>query len=136
MILIDDDSDELELMQEAIEEFYGPVNCTGYRDPEEALKTILSDIQNPPDVIFIDINMPKLTGDMCLQVLRKELALDKVVIAMLSTHMETENIHFLMGKGADFAFRKPAEVQGYRQIVLKVMPYDKTMSSDNPGSFF
>ena len=136
VILIDDDADEIDLMREAIVQFYGPVECFCFNDPEEALKSILTGIANPPDVIFIDINMPKLTGDMCLQVLRKELRLETVVIAMMSTTMEPENTLFLIRKGADFAFKKPYETEGYRQVVSTVLSFDKSSCPDKPGSFF
>ncbi|MGC3947816.1 MAG: response regulator [Chryseolinea sp.] len=136
VILIDDDPDELELMQQAITDNYQPVDCLAYSDPEEALKAILSNTSTPPDVIFIDINMPKLTGDMCLQVIRKELALNSVVVAMHSTSMDSENQVFLMRRGADFAFQKPYKVEEYRQVVLQVLNFSKPRSSYTPGSFF
>ncbi|MEJ1237983.1 response regulator [Chryseolinea sp. T2] len=136
VILIDDDPDELELMQQAINDYYGPVQCAAYSDPEEALKAILSNTDAPPDAVFIDINMPKLTGDMCLQVLRKELSLNNVVIAMISTYMDSENQVFLVRNGADFAFKKPYKIEEYRQVVLQVLHFDKSRNPDTPGSFF
>ena len=136
VILIDDDPDELELMEQAIRDYYGPVNCSAYSDPEEALKAILSNTDTPPDVVFIDINMPKLTGDMCLQVLRKELSLNNVVIAMISTYMDSENQVFLVRNGADFAFKKPYKIEDYRQVILQVLHFDKSKSPGTPGSFF
>ena len=136
VILIDDDPDELELMQSAISQFCEHAQCSTFLDPEEALKAILSNINTPPDVVFIDINMPKLTGDMCLQILRKELALDKVVIAMVSTSMQPDNERFLLSMGADFAFKKPYKIEEYRQSVLKVLNFEKDESSRIPGSFF
>jgi CheY-like chemotaxis protein len=135
VVLIDDDVDELALIREAIDLYYGPVECLTYIDPEEALKAILMSIETRPDVIFIDINMPKLTGDMCLEVLRNELRLDDVVIAILSTVMEPENILFFLRKGADFAFKKPYQAEGYRQVVLTVLSFGKTSCPDKPGSF-
>lgn len=136
IFLIDDDSDDLELLRDAIAAFYGQTNCASFVDPDAALKSILSNIETPPDIVFIDINMPKLTGDMCLQILRKELALDQVVIVMISTSMDSENQVFLLRQGADFAFKKPYKIEEYRQVVLQVLHYDKSRSPDSPGSFF
>ena len=136
VILIDDDPDELELMRHAIDQYYGPTDCSTYLDPEEALKAVLSNISAPPDVVFIDINMPKLTGDMCLQILRNEASLDSVVIALVSTSMEPHNEEFFLRMGADFAYKKPYKLEEYRQSVLKVLTFDKTMSPRKPGSFF
>jgi CheY-like chemotaxis protein len=136
VVLIDDDADELDLLREAIDRFYGPVECLSFEDPEAALKSIMEHIESPPDVIFIDINMPKLTGDMCLQVIRTELRLETVIIAIMSTTMEPENTLFLIRKGADFAFKKPYETEGYRQVVSKVLSFNKSTCPDKPGSFF
>lgn len=135
IILIDDDTDELDLMRLAIDQYYGPVACFSFEDPEEALKVILADIQNPPDVIFLDINMPKLTGDMCLQVLRNELGLQGVVIAIMSTTMEPENTLFLIRKGADFALKKPYAVEGYRKVISTVLSFEKKTCPDKPDLF-
>lgn len=71
----------------------------------------------PPSFIFLDINMPALTGDVCLSVIRSCPEFDHVPIAIISTSMSCEDSKKYLSLGANFALAKPFRLQGYYDIL-------------------
>lgn len=65
--LIDDDEDELEIFMEALSKLHVHCKCTYAQSAEQALE-ILNYLK--PDVIFVDINMPKIDGFECVRRIR------------------------------------------------------------------
>ena len=61
-----------------------------------------------PDVVFIDINMPGLTGDKCLRAIGNSKLYDNVYIAMYSTLMPEGASDALKRLGSNITFEKPA----------------------------
>lgn len=60
-----------------------------------------------PDYVFIDINMPGITGDMIINVLRrleKQKEFDKIIITLYSTSMPHTVAEALKIDGANFVF--------------------------------
>ncbi|MBA3683423.1 MAG: response regulator [Bacteroidetes bacterium] len=78
-ILVDDDSDELEIFNVAIEAINYKVQFDGFTDFDLALKSIYA---KQPDYIFLDNKMGAMSGIDCLKKLKsiEELAHIPVVI--------------------------------------------------------
>ena len=67
--LIDDEIHCTETLQEKLKLFCPTVEITGiFNDPQQALETLKL---QPPDVIFLDVEMPRLNGFGLLEKLRK-----------------------------------------------------------------
>src|SRR4030042_6518259 len=82
-ILIVDDEPHIEaLLEQTLEEFEDEgVEILTAKDGQEGFETIEAE---QPDLVFLDIQMPKMSGfDVCQKV-KKELQLDKVYIVMLT----------------------------------------------------
>lgn len=118
VILIDDDPEDVDIMKEAIEAVDSSLLCLSFLYPEEALRVLLSrELDVLPDYVFIDINMPGITGDKCLKALRKEKEFDDIVITLYSTSMPDPVAEALKVAGADFVFEKPVRIKGYVEIL-------------------
>lgn len=122
IILIDDDPDDLEMIKQAISAVDAGIVCISFIYPDEALRVLLTrELVVIPDLIFIDINMPGLTGDKCLRAIRKDRSFDRVFIAMYSTSMPDTVSEALRNLGANFAFEKPVRMARYSQIVGEIV---------------
>ena len=119
-ILIDDDRDDLEFLQEAIKEVDKSLVCIPYVYCDEAIRDIATESKFIPNYIFIDINMPKISGDECLRLLRKNPNFDKVTITMFSTSMPNNVSQVLKTSGADFTFEKPHRLEAYHTILKRI----------------
>jgi CheY-like chemotaxis protein len=120
IVIIDDDPEDIEILQEAIAGVDKSAACFGYSDPEEAIDNLLNDLIVLPTHIFLDINMPKLTGDRCLKEIRQHPAFNDAVFIILSTGMLREDCEKFKKMGADFTFAKPLSMQDYKKMLQQI----------------
>jgi CheY-like chemotaxis protein len=60
-----------------------------------------------PDVIFLDLNMPLMIGEECLADIRSEHRFASIPIVIYSTYMDRLKVEYLFEKGADRYLQKP-----------------------------
>lgn len=130
IILIDDDQDDLEIMREVIQFVQPGFTCISFIFPEEAVAMLCHKKMLIPDFIFIDMNMPVLTGDKCLQAIRKEKNFDNTIITMFSTSMPGSVAAKLLQQGANFALQKPSNISSYHQIVKSITLHEHKMADE------
>jgi DNA-binding NtrC family response regulator len=121
VVLIDDDPDDLDLMKEAISMVDPRLECVSYVYPEEAMRALLTRQDVIPGYIFIDINMPRMSGDKCLEALRKQSHFDPVVISLYSTSMPPAVTEALKIAGASHTFEKPVRMSTYVDILKRIV---------------
>ena len=110
--LADDDIDDQMLFVEALSEINSSIQCTLAKNGEEAL-LILRNYPGPlPDFIFLDLNMPRMSGIKCLAELKKIDSLKTVPIIIYSTSSQKEYIEESMKLGARNFFVKPSNFKG------------------------
>ncbi len=82
--------------------------------------------QNPetlPDVIFLDLNMPRKTGFECLTEIKENELLSAISVVIFSTsypknvHFEENMIHILNKIGAQDFIRKPHDFQQLKLFI-------------------
>ncbi|MGC1243682.1 MAG: response regulator [Chryseosolibacter sp.] len=122
VVIIDDDQDDLDIMKQAIISVDPAFLCVSFIYPEEALRVLLSkEFVVMPDFIFIDINMPGITGDKCLVALRNHREFDDIAISLYSTSMPEAVAEALKSAGADFVFEKPVRLKAYADILSDIL---------------
>lgn len=91
-LLADDDIDDQEFFLEALREIDQNINCVVANDGLQALEMITKDATFVPDFIFLDQNMPRMSGLQCLRELRKidRLADAKIVMYSTSVHVQKD----------------------------------------------
>ena len=90
IFLIDDDEDDGYIFNIALSSLPHNFELLYYQDSEQALATLSDTTFSPPDILFIDWNMPKLNGNDCLQSIRKlpGYATIPIIICSTSNHSE------------------------------------------------
>ncbi len=71
ILLIDDDTEDQEIFLDAIKEVDPRLHCTTANDAEAALKQLNEEIVLRPDILFIDLNMPKINGKQLLKEIKE-----------------------------------------------------------------
>src|SRR5688572_30884496 len=66
ILYIDDDADDREIFMEAVKTISPEIVCYEACDGVEGLVTLHS-LVIPPDVIFLDVNMPRMNGKQSLR---------------------------------------------------------------------
>jgi DNA-binding response OmpR family regulator len=92
VLLIDDDRDDAEIFSDALAEAEITSELDYFDDGAKAMETLLNKA-TLPDIIFLDINMPSVSGWECLREIKKLAALQHIPIVMYSTsNLQSEGI--------------------------------------------
>jgi CheY-like chemotaxis protein len=118
-LLIDDDADDSELFREALEEIDQSISLHCAENGEEALK-LLNDVDKP-NIIFLDINMPRMNGWECLKKLKSNNAYKDIPVIMYSTSSHQREVDIAIDLGALSFFTKPHSYSELKKMVKGVI---------------
>lgn len=88
--IVDDDEDDQFLFEEAFKQLIPPVAVKLLSDGEELLPA-LSNSETLPDLILLDLNMPRLNGFEAIKWLRSQRSYQTLPIVVLSTSSSLED---------------------------------------------
>ncbi|MES1160042.1 MAG: response regulator [Bacteroidota bacterium] len=120
VLLIDDDEDDQELFLMAIKEIASTVECTALSSAQTAL-TQLETHALTTDLIFLDLNMPIMTGQQFLSELKKKEALSKIPVIILSTSSNTATINETKELGAKKFITKPSNYKELKSVLYGIL---------------
>jgi CheY-like chemotaxis protein len=119
--LIDDDSDDRELFSEALAAV-GPGFFFSYaEDAEEGLKILKDTTKAIPDVIFLDINLPLMSGWQCLTQLKRDVSLRDIPVIMYSTSTHQRDKEIAKDLGAVCLISKPHDYQDMIKLLQVIV---------------
>lgn len=106
ILLADDDADDCLLFLNALEEINIATNFIAVQDGEQLMKYLeTADIL--PDIIYLDMNMPRKNGAVCLAEIKSDNRLKDIPVVIISTSLEPGLIEYLFLNGAHYFIRKP-----------------------------
>jgi CheY-like chemotaxis protein len=105
-LLVDDDEDDKEIFLLALAEANPSIECLIASDGLEAL-SMLKEGSLIPDYIFLDLNMPLMSGKECLAEIRKLPHLVHVPVIIFSTSSSQKDIQDTQALGASSFITKP-----------------------------
>jgi CheY-like chemotaxis protein len=120
VLLIDDDEDDQELFLLAMKEIAASVECITLDNARSAL-TQLENRALIADVIFLDLNMPVMTGQQFLSELNKREALSRIPVIILSTSSNNETIDQARALGAKKFITKPSNFTELKNILHRIL---------------
>jgi len=85
-----------------------------------------------PDIIILDVNMPVMTGEECLQHLRTNDHTKDIAVVMLTTESEKQLVVRLLQLGVQQFIIKPFEKQEFIEKVGGVLSKIETQESGGP----
>lgn len=107
LFLVDDDPDDKDIFQEALKVVDDTIVCYTATDGKDAL-TKLHDALLLPDVLFLDLNMPVMSGKDCLRQLKSDKILKDIPVIVYSTSSaEKEKDNCLKLGAANYICKPP-----------------------------
>ena len=99
-LLVDDDGDDRSLFYEALQSIDPKFICFMAEDGRQALNLLAENTGNLPNVIFLDINMPVISGWQCLKSLKTEPLYKNIPVIMYSTSSHQRDMEIAIELGA------------------------------------
>ncbi|RYY88485.1 MAG: response regulator [Chitinophagaceae bacterium] len=121
ILLVDDDPDDAFLLEKALAELPLPIKFHSIEDSDEALAAVTL---HKPDLIFMDMNMPKRNGLECLQALQAEPALRAIPVILYSSSEQANLVESAYAQGATLFFRKPSTFLGMVSALTAIVEMD------------
>ena len=117
ILLADDDLDDCIFFREAVEELLMTTQLSTLHDGEQLMEHLNNSINELPDVLFLDLNMPRKNGFECLSEIKLSQRLQGIPVIIFSTSFEQEVVNMLFINGAQYFIRKPSEFSQFKKII-------------------
>lgn len=106
LFMAEDDLEDQQIFKEAIASIEGNLKITMFSNGIDLLQSLRTS-SNTPNVIFLDLFMPKLNGEQTLEKIRAMKHLDNTPVVIFSNEYNIDRISDLFEKGANRYLHKP-----------------------------
>ncbi len=122
ILLADDDRDDCMFFKDAVTVFIPPANFTAVHDGEQLMQRLTNETYKLPDVLFLDLNMPRKNGFECLTEIKQHKKLKTLPVVIFSTSNIDDQMNILFKTGADVYIRKPRNFDQLVQVINHALP--------------
>ena len=127
ILLVEDNEDDAVIIQEVFSDMRLATLINVVRDGEEALAYLQRNgkykVVRMPDIVLLDINMPKKNGFEVLEAIKKDPRLHSLPVIMLTTSHREEDIVRSYAKGACSYIHKLVDLDQFKHLILQFEHY-------------
>ena len=120
LLLADDDPDDRMFFGEALNELPVHASLKTVQDGQELME-LLKNPDETPDMLFLDLNMPRKTGYQCLSEIRSHEKLKQLPVVIFSTSLNADVLNLLYKEGANHYIRKPGDFTKLKAVILEAL---------------
>ena len=123
ILLADDDTDDCFFFDKALKEIPIATHLTTVHDGEQLMNYLFENFEHLPNVLFLDLSMPRKTGFECLIDIKENKKLKDLPVIMFSTsfprdiNYEQGLIDLLYQIGAQEYIRKPSDFAKLKEVI-------------------
>lgn len=134
VVVIEDNAPDVVLIGEALSDSPAPFEIVHFQDGEEAIAGLTAAVagNRRPDLIVLDLNMPKVNGLEVLQRIKQESSLSDVPVLVLTSSSAPEEREEAERLGVDKYLRKPFDLYEFLDqvggILKELMPSARAKS--------
>ncbi|MEO7306171.1 MAG: response regulator [Ferruginibacter sp.] len=122
ILLADDDIDDCNFFKDALEALPITTQLHIVHGGEELMDHLNKNTEQLPNVLFLDINMPRKNGFECLSEIKSNEKMKDLPVVMFSTSGEQDKINILFKTGADVYICKPSNFVQLVQVIHHALP--------------
>ncbi len=120
-LLADDDYDDAELFHEALTTIDPQISFRHVENGEAVLNFLTNESTGKPDIIFLDLNMPAMSGWQCLAKLKNNAKLKEIPVVMYSTSSNLREKEIAMDLGAVGFVTKPTDFSALIDVLHTII---------------
>lgn len=121
LLLADDDDDDCQFFKEAIEVLPFKSTLKIVNDGEQLMELLSAEGANLPDILFLDLNMPRKSGYECLSEIKSIDKLKNLPVVVYSTSIGNDILNLLNDVGANFYIQKPGDFADLKTLILEAI---------------
>jgi CheY-like chemotaxis protein len=119
--LADDDADDRLFFTDAFDELKINTKVSTFNDGVDLMNHLNDPDVILPNVLFLDLNMPKKNGLECLLEIKKNEKFNDIAIAIYSTSSTEEHIEETFVNGANIYIKKPNDFETLKKTLSEVV---------------
>lgn len=129
ILIANDDEDTRFLMQEALREVRSAIRSEFVENGEQVLDYLYRRGEyagsnwDRPDLILLDLNMPRLDGREALTLIRSDPDLQQIPVVILTTSHRSGDILLCYRLGANSFISKPVTFEGLVEVMKTLCQY-------------
>lgn len=121
ILLVDDDVEDREIFVSAIGEVAANIHCYTATAGFDALRLLQEDGFVIPELIFLDLNMPRMDGRQFLMERNKIVKLQSIPVIIYSTTKRTKDIDDTQELGAMDFLTKPVQYTEICKAITRII---------------
>lgn len=120
ILLIEDDIDDVDLLKDALLENDVHYQMEVIMEGDKVF-SYLKTVETLPEIIVMDLNLPKTDGKKILQEIKSSFSLTQIPIVVLTTSSAKEDIEYCLRMGISKFITKPATIAGWTATIHSIV---------------
>jgi len=122
ILLIDDNRGDARLIKIAFQKSCLPAQITVVENAEDGMTMLQGDAE-PPDLVFLDLNLPSMHGLTFLQIIKSDPVVSAIPVVVLSSSSAQKDVTDSYKRHANGFITKPFNLDGYEAFAGSVCDY-------------
>lgn len=116
ILLVEDNSGEAILFRRALRLRNPAIEVTHALNGDIALNLLMEDDKHSFDLVFLDLNLPTISGMQVLKALKSEVTLQAIPVVVLSSSNADTDVNEAYSNFASAYMVKPIDPEGYSKL--------------------
>lgn len=121
ILLADDDQADCLLFKDALEELPVFARLTIVHNGEQVIEELTKKANKLPDVLFLDLSMPRKNGYAALGEIKRNTRLRKLPVIIFSTTSELESVQRVFKDAAHYYICKPVDFSKLKKVIYEAL---------------
>lgn len=120
ILLVEDSLADVELTLDALRSAKVANRVTVVRDGAAALQHLREQRDTLPDLVILDLNLPRLSGHEVLAAMRADHVTRRIPVAVLTTSSADSDVERTYDLGANCFLTKPVDLDDFVEVVHSI----------------
>ncbi len=121
ILLADDDNADCLLFKDALEELPLSARLTIVHNGEQVIEELTKKGNKLPDVLFLDLNMPRKNGFATLGLIKRDNELENLPVIIFSTASEQDTVNKVFRDAAHYYITKPVDFSQLKKVIYEAL---------------
>ena len=127
ILLVEDNRGDVLLTQEALLNWDTKNRISAVGDGEEAIRYLRETVDecsgHLPDLVILDINLPKIDGKEVLSIMKNDPLLKTIPVIMLTTSSADSDVQDAYANHANCYVIKPVDLNKFMEVIRSIEEY-------------